>query len=157
MNDWTVAWSTSPRDYVNNAVKTVESLLVEDGEGYTLKNNAKNPFPNEYKPELDVTDELPSHLVSCYLQLIGIARWAVEIGRIDIFLETSLLSQYQANPRVGHLEAAYHVFAYLKKHPDMGKIVYDPIKPPVNESSFRPNADFSRRPNFQKLSLKGRS
>ena len=75
MKDGMTAWSTSPRDYVNNAVKTVESLLVEDGEGYTLKNNAKNPFPNEYKPELDVTDELPSHLVSHYLQLIGIARW----------------------------------------------------------------------------------
>ena len=54
-----------------------------------------------------------------------------------------MLSQYQANPRVGHLEVAYHIFAYLKKHPDMGKLVYDPIKPPANESAFRPNADFS--------------
>ena len=80
MKDGTTAWLTSPRDYVNNAVKTVESLLVEDGEGYTLKNNTKNLFPNEYKPKLDVTDELPSHLASRYLQLIGIARWAVEIG-----------------------------------------------------------------------------
>ena len=25
----------------------------------------------------------------------------------------------------------------------MGKLVYDPIKPPANESAFRPNADFS--------------
>jgi hypothetical protein len=30
------------------------------------------------------------------------------------------LSQYQANPRVGHLEVMYHVFAYLKNHLDMG-------------------------------------
>ena len=62
-------------DWINTFV-----MLVEDSEGYTLKNNVKNPFPNEYKPELDVTNELPSHLVSSYLQLIGIARWAVEIG-----------------------------------------------------------------------------
>jgi hypothetical protein len=27
------AWLTSPRDYVKNAIKTVEDLLEEDGEG----------------------------------------------------------------------------------------------------------------------------
>ena len=31
-----------------------------------------------------------------------------------------MLSQYQANPRVGHLETLYHVFAYHKCHLDMG-------------------------------------
>ena len=111
-------WSTSLRTYVKNSIIMVECLLAEDGEGYVLKSNAKNPFPTGYKPEVDVTDELDQMLASRYMQLIGILRWAVEIGRIDIFLETSLLSQYQANPRFGHLEAAYHIFAYLKKHPD---------------------------------------
>jgi hypothetical protein len=54
------------------------------------------------------------------MQLIGILRWAMEIGPIDIFLKVSLLSQYQANPRFKHLEAINHIFAYLKKPPDMG-------------------------------------
>ena len=58
----------------------------------------KDPFPKGYKPELDVTEELEPELASRYLQLIGICRWAVEIGRVDIFLEVSLLSQYQAGP-----------------------------------------------------------
>ena len=76
----------------------VKRLLEEDNEGYILKLNARNPFPTGYKPELDVTDELDQTLASRFLQLIGILCWVVEIGRIDIYLETSLLSQYQANP-----------------------------------------------------------
>ena len=66
----------------------------------------------------------------------------MEIGRIDIYLETSLLSQYQVNPRFGHLEAAYHIFAYLKKHPDMGKLAYDSRTPDIDESIFYRNADW---------------
>jgi hypothetical protein len=111
MPDGREVWASSPRDYVRNAIKTVEGLFSEDGEGYVLKNNAKDPFPANYKPELDVTDELGPELLSRYLQLIGICRWAIELGRIDIFHEVSVLSQYQANPRSGHLETLYHVFA----------------------------------------------
>jgi hypothetical protein len=33
-----------------------------------------------------------------------------------------LLSQYQANPRVGHLEALYLVFAYMKSHLDTARL-----------------------------------
>jgi hypothetical protein len=73
-------------------------LLEEDGKGNVLKSKVRNPFPTGYKPEFDVTDELDQILASRFMQLIGILCWAVEIGCIDIYLETSLLSQYQANP-----------------------------------------------------------
>jgi hypothetical protein len=135
-------WATSPRDYVKNAIKTVEGLLAEDGEGYVLKNKAKNPFPMNYQPKLDVSNELGLELSSRYLQLIGIARWAIELGRIDIHHEVSLLSQYQANPRVGHLEALYHVFAYMKSHLDIGRVAFDPKTPVVDESAFNNGADW---------------
>jgi hypothetical protein len=143
MLDGREVWATSPRDYVKNAIKIVESLLGEDGDGYVLKNKVKNPFPMNYRPELDVSDELGSELSSRYLQLIGIARWAIELGHIDIFHEVSLLSQYQANPRVGHLEVMYHVFAYLKNHLDMGRIAYDSLTPMVNDLTFQCNADWT--------------
>jgi hypothetical protein len=77
------------------------------------------------------------------MQLIGILRWAVEIGRIDIYLETSLLSPYQANPRFGHIEAAYHIFAYLKKHPGMGRLAFDPKASVIDESFFHANANWT--------------
>lgn len=141
--DGRVVWTMSPRTYVKNAVGVVERLLDEDQEGYALKSKVKNPFLTGYRPELDVTDELSPELASRYMQLIGILRWSVEIGRIDIFLEVSLLSQYQANPRIGHLEAAYHVFAYLKSHLDMGCLAYDPVDPDVDESVFNSKADWT--------------
>jgi hypothetical protein len=77
----------------------VENDIAKDiGEGYVLKSNACNLFPTGYKPEINVTEELDHMWAPRYMQLIDILCWAVEIGQIDIFLETSLLSQYQANP-----------------------------------------------------------
>ena len=41
---------------------------------------------------------------------------------------------------MGHLEVLYNVFAYLKKHKDMGKLAYDLKTPEVDESAFNNNA-----------------
>ena len=87
----------------------MEALIAEDDPDAKLKTTARNPFPTGYKSELDVTPELNDELGSRFLQLIGILRWAIELGRLDIFVE---LSQYQALPRRGHLEVIYHVFAF---------------------------------------------
>jgi hypothetical protein len=89
-----------------------------------------------------VSNELGPELSSHYLQLIGIAQWAIELGRINIHHEVSLLSQYQVNPRVGHLEALYHVFAYMKSHLDIGCVAFDPKTPMVDESAFNNGADW---------------
>ncbi|KAI2495965.1 Reverse transcriptase (RNA-dependent DNA polymerase) [Fragilaria crotonensis] len=75
-------------------------------------------------------------------QLIGILRWAIELGRLDIFVEVSQLSQHQALPRRGHLEALYHIFAYLKKHENGARIVFDPKTPDIDERVFNSNADW---------------
>jgi hypothetical protein len=72
-------WATSPINYVKIAIAVVECLLDKDGEGYSLENKAKNSFPSNYRPELDVTNEHES-LTLHYTQLIGILRWAVELG-----------------------------------------------------------------------------
>jgi hypothetical protein len=65
-------WLTSLRTYVKNSILVVERLLEEDGDGYVLKANARNPFPTGYKPEVDVTDELDQTMASRFMQLIGI-------------------------------------------------------------------------------------
>jgi len=92
---------------------------------------------------LDVTDKLGPKLASRFMQLIGILHWVVELGHINIFQEVSVLSQYQANPRLGHLEAAYHIFAYLKKHLDWGRLVYDGKTPDINKSHFNSKANWT--------------
>ena len=141
LRDGRTVWGMSSKTYVKNSVKVVEALLREDDPDAKLKSTAKNPFPSGYKPELDVTPELNDHLTSRYLQLMGILRWAIELGRVDMFVEVSQLSQFQALPRQGHLEAAYHIFAYLKHH-ETSRLAFDPKMPNVNEAAFNTNADW---------------
>ncbi len=59
----------------------------------------------------------------------------MELGRIDIHLPVALLAQYLAQPRVGHLDQVFHIFAYLKAH-SRSRIVLDPDKPSVDETQF---------------------
>lgn len=131
-------WSFSAHTYVKNAVKNVKLLLQEEGRG--LKTTAKTPFPSTtYRPEMDLSDECDDHGASRYSQLIGVLRWAVELGRIDIYTEVAMLSQQLAVPRVGHLEVVYHVFAYLNKH-DKSRIIFDPTDPtPVTPRMSKPD------------------
>ena len=49
--------------------------------------------------------------------LIGIARWAINLGRIDILHAVMALSRFQAEPREGHLKRMLRVFGYMKKYP----------------------------------------
>ena len=72
-----------------------------------------------YKPELDGLPELNEGDQTYYQELIGILQWATELGRVDILLEISLLSQYQACPREGHMEQLLRIFAFLKYHQKM--------------------------------------
>ena len=70
----------SSRTYVTNAVKAVENLIMKDDPDARLKTKARNLFPSGYKPELDVTTEVNNEQGSRYLQLMGILRWAIELG-----------------------------------------------------------------------------
>ena len=63
------------------------------------------------------------------------------MGCIDIYYEVSVLSQHFALPRVGHLEAVYHLFAYLMKH-DKSRIVLDPADPTIDDQQF-PKVDWT--------------
>jgi hypothetical protein len=137
-----VCWAMSSDTYVKNALETVKELLREEGKILrTTKRRGRTALPVAYKPELDQSQELSSTMVSRYLQLIRILRWAVELGRIDIALETAIMSQYSAAPREGHLEAVYHIFAYLSMN-QTSKIVFDPTTPLLDESSFNHDADW---------------
>ena len=123
-------WAMSSDSYVRNALRIVEGYLKAQGQDF--KNKASCPFSNStYKPELDDSPLLEPDMISRYQQLIGILRWACELGRLDILLETSLLSSYNAAPRQGHLDQAYNIFSYLKQHQPQC-IVFDPTKPEVS-------------------------
>ena len=77
-----------------------------------------------YRPELDMTQLLPDEQANYYQNLIGVLCWAVELGRIDIHVHVAMLSIYLAQLRKGHLEAVFHIFAYLRKY-KRSKVVFD--------------------------------
>ena len=59
----------------------------------------------------------------------------VELGRIDICLETSMMSSHLALPREGHLQQVLHIFGYLKKYHN-AELVFDPSDPVIDEALF---------------------
>ena len=67
----------------------------------------------KYDPKFDNSPELDADALSYYLTIIGILRWMVDLGIIDIKTEVLLLSSHVAPPREGHLEAAVHVMAHI--------------------------------------------
>jgi hypothetical protein len=127
------AWAFSSSQYVQAAVKNVETYLEKTGG--KLPRKAETPTQTSYRPELDVTPELDSTQAAYYQSLIGVLRWIVELGRVDICLETSMMSSHLALPREGHLAQLFHMFAHLKKYHN-AEMVFDPSDPVINESDF---------------------
>ncbi|CAJ1940853.1 unnamed protein product [Cylindrotheca closterium] len=84
----------------------------------TLKKKVHSTMPSGYKPELDSTAFVNDDTAILYMQLIGILRWLVELGCLDVAAKVSMLSSYNVMPCEGHFHAALHIFAYLQKHPD---------------------------------------
>jgi hypothetical protein len=109
-----MAWGLSPSNYVVQAVKNCQLHLTEKLAGkYSIPARADNPFPVDYDPSTNQSDLLDPDCSSFYQRLIGVMRWMVELGRIDIATEVSMLSSYLACSRKGHLENALHVMGYL--------------------------------------------
>ena len=105
------------------------------GVTYKLPKSTTNPFPMGYRPEKGVSEPLSPELALFYQSLIGIMRWMVDIGRIEITTEISLLSSHNAYPREGYFETVLHVMVYLEiKH--NYRLAMDPNYPPINEDNF---------------------
>jgi hypothetical protein len=59
----------------------------------------------------------------------------VKLGRIDIITEVSILSTFLCMPREDHLDAEYHLFAYLSLH-HSARVLFDPTYPDVDMHAF---------------------
>ena len=129
------AWCNSPSKYVQEAVSNVESYLAKNYGGQKLKKKVTAPWPHEYYSETDESPECDPAKANYYQSQVGVLHWIVELGRVDIVAEVSILASHMAMPREGHLEALFHVFAYLKwKH--NSAMVFDPTYPEINHDEF---------------------
>jgi hypothetical protein len=134
-------WCMGSEQYVKEAVRNVKNWL--DKRGAKLKSKAPSVLPSNYAPELDASPYCSEDDSSYYQQYIGVLRWAVELGRIDICAEVSIMASYCAAPRVGHLDAVMHIFAYLSTH-KRSRIVFDSSYVPHVEQVKKDWSDFYR-------------
>jgi hypothetical protein len=115
-------WGMSCEQYVRDSIKNVKERLKNEGWEFNKRLSDVNyspqqPFSNvKYRPELDVSNLCSDHEGNYFQNLIGVLRWIVELGRIDINFEVASLSSFLANPRRGHLHQALHIFKYLDIH-----------------------------------------
>lgn len=126
-------WSMSADKYLKEAIKNVEYDLYRMN--LKLPTKVSTPFSHKYHPEMDTSPFLDDDYTWWYQQLIGILRWSIELGHIDIHLCVALLAQYLAQPCQGHLMQVLHIFGYLKAH-SRSKVVFNPMYPKVDSGSF---------------------
>ena len=70
---------------------------------------AKTPMTSSYLRKFSGTPKLEPDDLQFYQELVGMLIWATELGRVDILHAVSLLYQYQAYPREGHLEQVLQI------------------------------------------------
>ena len=136
VDGWSM-WTISSVDYVKAAIKNVNDAIKD--KRWKIPSKAPTPMSTNYQPEMDGSPELGPEDHKYYQELIGIMRWATELGRVDILLEISLLSQYQAGPREGHMEQVMRILGYLQANQKFS-LYLDPRTMNLNHDQVRSNA-----------------
>ena len=88
------------------------------------KHKCDMPASSDYHPELDDTPFLSPEDINLYQSYLGTLHWLVKLGRVDNAHFASIIAQFSAAPRDGHLVSLLRCFANLKKHWN-SKIVFD--------------------------------
>ena len=109
---------------------------------YELIANAPNPFTLGYEPCMDVSPFLSPDEVSYFHTVIGVMRWMVELGRIDIAVEVSQFSSFVAMLRPRNLVNELHVMSYLKIKQN-SRLVLDPSYPGIDMYEFKSNENWA--------------
>ena len=142
-------WITGANSYLKEAIRVFQNVMKKSG--MKVSGNAKTPFSNQnYRPELDLSSFCSNEQIHLFQQLIGMLRWLIELGRVDIQLETTKLSSYLAGPRIGHLHQALHIFKYLENH-ENSWIPLDPTKLDVKFTGPADETPEKRRESMKKI------
>jgi hypothetical protein len=85
-------------------------------EGKKFQKNASTPM----SPEVNVIPELSLEMTTFYQSQVGVLQWTIVISKMDINPEVIMLAAHVEDPREGHLNAVFHVFAYPKNKKMLG-------------------------------------
>jgi hypothetical protein len=138
LDNGVVAWSMSASKYVQEAYKNCKDFIAKNDKfkgKYKVTAKPANPFPTTFDADTDVSEPLTPEEASYFQSIIGVLRWMIEIGRVDINVEVSILSSYQAYPREGHLHAAIHLMSFVG-HKHNARLAFDPTYPSIDLNDF---------------------
>jgi hypothetical protein len=82
-----ITLGVSSSKYAHSSVQNVQAYLVALPGYRRLMKVSPNPFTGGYTPELDESPDLDPIKAKFLQSHIGILRWCVELGRIDIMTE----------------------------------------------------------------------
>ena len=104
-----VKWIMGSSTYIKECLSKVCALL----EVTYLRREKLLCSPSDH-PEKDESPLLGETQHRLYQQLVGMAEWAVQIGRFDIRYALTSLNRFSAAPRTGHLKRLIKIFGYLQ-------------------------------------------
>ncbi len=139
IDDGSMCWSMESQKYVKAAVETIQELLLKDGRELTKGRRSRHhgPLPPSYRPELDETPTCDEEAASQFLQIIGIFRWAIELGRFDILTKVALLSQTKPALALGTWRHYILSLTFLLATQCVTSSLILGLLPLTNQSSFR--------------------
>jgi hypothetical protein len=83
LNDHTKCVFMSPDQYLANVITVVQANLQKHNiKLNSIRSNA--PMTPGYHPEVDISDPLDADAMNLYQSYVGVLRWCIELGRIDI-------------------------------------------------------------------------
>jgi hypothetical protein len=122
LDDHTQCFFMSPDQYFANVITVVQGNLHK----HNIKLNSIRsdvPVTPGYHPEVDTYDTLDADATNLYQTYVGILRWCIKLGIIDICNALGKLSSFLACPRIGHMESVLQVFSYLSKHSQSKRVL----------------------------------
>ena len=120
-------------DYTVNTISLSKKPMEQNGKLFVYVKRAKRPMQMSYRPELYVSQVLNPKESQDYQQFVVIARCIIELGRVDIIYDVSLISSHLDMQQKLHMEGLMIIFIYLDKAYGKTNIV-DPVIPKVDTS-----------------------
>jgi hypothetical protein len=127
LNDNVNTWSMLAAGYLEKVLPAIEEKFGSLRTIYKKTDRKKLFIPvlPDYHPEMDETNLLDDDEKRLYQSYIGILRWVVKLGCIDLVHTCATMAKFMAALREGHMAYLLCTFAYLKKYQDT-KIIFDP-------------------------------
>ena len=114
------AWNFSSSQHVESALKNSEQCLSKEGKKLDRENT---PTKSSHRLELDASHELNPEEISHCQTLIGTLTCIVELGRIDVCVEASMMASCVALHRKGHVRKYASMFLVFRFTVMMGQHV----------------------------------